>query len=314
MGASGKRTLRLVISLLLGITVGALLFAPLDFPSYTPFQKAVLDAGHVPLFFMLTIAVALLLPRGRSRPAAVLGIIFLIVLFTELAQQYTGRTFSLRDIISDMLGAVLAVVGLWAWKRRRGAFAPSVFFILAVFVCGLSLARPLQRYKTQIRREMLLPVLSDFDDPEDLDFWRPLDSGGGESASIRRLERHGRGMLEVSTSSERWAGVEYDAGLASWKGHEFLELDLFNPGERLRLTVRIDDNGDTEDFTGRFNKTFEIAPGRVLLQISMEAIKRGPRDRLLDTGKISRMLIFTPEAAPATFFIDRASLVPAAED
>ena len=301
---------RLVVSLLLGAAVGGLLFSPLPFSSYRPLTKALLDVGHIPLFVVLTAAISLLLPERRNKLRDILAVVILIVLFTEFAQQLTGRSLSLRDMINDLYGAIIALLGLWAWKNRRDAFCPSLFVIAATMLLTVSLQRSLYEFRVEQWRKLRMPILSDFEDERDMQLWSPLMFGNDNSASMERLhdEFNGSHLLKVVTSKARWAGVEYDAGLMSWADYDFLLISFLNPGKQVRLTVRIDDDGDTQDYTSRFNQTFEIVPGASIVVIPIEDIKHGPKTRELNLRKIKRLLLFSPEHSSQTFLIDRVSL------
>lgn len=307
---SRRERRRVLVSLLLGAAVGALLFSPLPFASYSPLTKALLDVGHIPLFCLLTAAIALLLPKKRNKLRDVVAVVVLLILFTELAQQLTGRSLSLVDMINDLYGAIIALLGLWAWDRRRDAFVPSIFVFCSVLLIGVSLQKPLYEFRIERWREARMPTLSDFEDERDMALWSPLMIGSSRSAQIERLqdEFSSSSMMRVVTNGARWAGVEYDAGLMDWDEYDFLLISVVNPDDTVRLTVRVDDDGETTDYAQRFNKTFTLPRGIEAILIPIEEIREGPKDRDLNTKKIKRLLIFSSEHQKQVFLIDRVSL------
>jgi hypothetical protein len=78
--------------------------------------------GHAGLFFMLGLAALWVLPQLRTRPLRYLGLLMLIGVGQEFFQMlYKCRLLlfdNSRDLLTDVVGVLLAFVVVWFWQRR----------------------------------------------------------------------------------------------------------------------------------------------------------------------------------------------------
>ena len=82
--------------------------------------------------------------------------------------------------------------------------------------------------------------------------------------------------------------------MPDWRGYRTLVIDVANPdAEPLGLGVRVHDRHHKHTFNDRFNRHYELAAGeRRTLRISLEDIRRGPKQRLMDMARISDITLF----------------------
>src|SRR5689334_18911035 len=165
--------------LLLLIVAGALLFMQLpNVPTYA--GRTIENAGHMPLFFLITLALLYVLRDSRpfktgQRPLAWLYVIGGLAgigtgLLSEIIQRPLRRDASWEDVFADAVGAVcaLAVYALFdraARLRRwqRGAAG------LVVVVCATVYLVPLvDMVRAYAHRNAQFPVLADFHSPVEL--------------------------------------------------------------------------------------------------------------------------------------------------
>ena len=79
--------------------------------------------GHASLFFLLGLMALGLLPRLRARPWRYLGFMLLVGTGQEFFQMlYKGRLLLFddsRDLLTDMVGVLVALLVVWGWERLR---------------------------------------------------------------------------------------------------------------------------------------------------------------------------------------------------
>jgi hypothetical protein len=111
------------------------------------------------------------------------------------------------------------------------------------------------------------------------------------------------GALDVTFETDRFPGVSFFEPAPDWSRFKTLLIEVENPdSETLHLAVRVHDRGRHRGrrFADRFNRNFEIAAReRKVLAISLEDIRHGPRNRLMNMAQISDVTLFMnkPEGA-----------------
>lgn len=77
--------------------------------------------GHASLFCLLGAAALAVLPLLRARPAYYVGMLLLAGVGQEFFQMlYKGRLLLFddsRDLLTDLLGIIIAFVLVWGWRR-----------------------------------------------------------------------------------------------------------------------------------------------------------------------------------------------------
>jgi len=78
--------------------------------------------GHAALFCLLGLAVQIELPQLRARPLCYLSILLLVGIGQEFFQLLYKRRLLLfddgRDLLTDLVGIIVAFALLWSWRRR----------------------------------------------------------------------------------------------------------------------------------------------------------------------------------------------------
>ncbi len=128
-----------IIPILVGLMLIAVLFPfgwlgqewlPLGQVLYAVFPNAQRHAiGHSTMFFLLGLLLLAVLPGIRRRPLVYLGLILLAGIGQEFFQQLykqSGIGFDeIRDLVTDLIGGMLAYIGYWL-ITRRAAHDPAV--------------------------------------------------------------------------------------------------------------------------------------------------------------------------------------------
>jgi hypothetical protein len=272
------------------VMAGLLLFVPLPFtPSY--FGRTIENAGHTPLFFLLTLGLLLVLrtdPRfSGARLYALAGMVGAGTGFlSEVIQRPLARDSSWEDVAADALGVVLALAVYAIFERRSplrrwhrvGAFVVALGCIAIFLVPIVRMAR------AYVHRNAQFPVLADFRSRMEL-YWTV-------SIGVNRFIIDD--ALAVEFGNEEFPGVSFHEPVPDWRGFKTLLIDVENPDSRpLELVVRVHDRKHTRAFVDRYNKTFGLAPGeRRTLRIALEDILHGPRHRVMDMAHISDITLF----------------------
>jgi hypothetical protein len=78
--------------------------------------------GHATLFCLLGLATLAVLPQLRTRPLRYVGMLLLVGVGQEFFQMlYKGRMLWFdngRDLLTDLVGLLVAFAVVWIWRRR----------------------------------------------------------------------------------------------------------------------------------------------------------------------------------------------------
>jgi VanZ family protein len=287
--------LLLLFSLL--IVASVLLFVQLPIPP-TYAGRTIENAGHVPLFFLVTLSVLFVL-RDDSRFAGarlylVAGLAGIGTGFiSEVIQRPLRRDASWEDVMADALGAICAVA-VYALFDRRSALKRwhrAVMLGVAVTCIAIYLAPIATMTRAYLHRNAQFPVLADFHSRIEL-YW---------SMSIGVQREIDDDTMKVQFIADSFPGISFHEPVPDWNGYRTLVIDVENPAaEPLDLGVRVHDRHHRrhQGFNDRFNRHFDLAAGeRRTLRISVDDILHGPRTRLMDMQQISDITLFRGEKA-----------------
>lgn len=281
---------RLLLLAVFLAVAAALLFIPLPIPP-TAAGRTIENAGHTPLFMLLTLGVLVILRDDfmmhSGRLYALSGFIGVAAGFvTEVIQKPLRRDASWEDVIADALGVLLALA-LFAAFDRRSAFSrrTRVASFAAALICLAIYLEPLvQMGRAYLHRDGQFPVLADFRSSNEL-FWVV---GYGVNRDIVR------DALDIEFSADDFPGVSFHEPSPDWSAFRTLAIDVENPdADPLFLMVRVHDRGHGRYFNDRFNRRFDLAGReRRTIRIPLEDIRNGPRGRLMNMAHISDITLF----------------------
>jgi VanZ family protein len=286
---------RLLYLTVLFVLAGLLLFAPMPItPSY--FGRAIENAGHTPLFFLLTLGLLFALrtdPRFTgARLYAAAGMVGAGTGFlSEVIQRPLARDASWEDVIADALGVVLALAAYAIFERRSPLrrWHRVTAFVVAIACIAIFILPIVRMARAYVHRNGQFPVLADFHSRLEL-YW---------TVSIGVKRDIVGGVLAVEFGDEEFPGVSFHEPVPDWSRYKTLLIDVKNPDSLpLELVVRVHDRAHTRAFHDRYNKSFKLAAGeRRTLRIPLEDIRRGPRQRLMDMTQISDITLFKGASA-----------------
>jgi VanZ family protein len=286
-------TRRLLYLLILFVIAGLLLFMPLPIaPTYA--GRTLEDAGHTPVFFLVTLGVLVAMrdqPRLRgARLYVFAGLIGAGAgLLSEVIQMPLARDASWEDVLADVVGAILALAVFALFDRRARLPAWQRFGALAVALsCVAIFLAPIVRMaRAYVHRNGQFPVIADFHSR--------IEKSWTLSFGVNREIVDD--ALEVELVAEEFPGVAFYEPVPDWRRYRTLIIDVENPAaEVLHLGVRVHDLRHNFNFNDRFNRRYDLAAGeRRTLRIALEDIRHGPRQRLMDMAHISDITLFRGE-------------------
>jgi VanZ family protein len=281
---------RLLILVALLVVVATLLFIRLPIPP-TFAGRTIENAGHLPVFFLVTIGLLIVLRKdfrvSGARLYALAGLIGAGLGFlSEVIQKPLARDASWEDVFSDAVGAAcaLAVYALF----DRGARIPRATRLIALAVAVACLAfyvTPLVRMTlAYVHRNGQFPVLADYRSPIELSW----TTGDGVERSIER------DALEIEFVREKFPNISLHEPVPDWSSYKTLLIDLENPDvTNLGFTVRINDRGHASVYSDRFNRHFDLAAGeRRTLRIALADVEHAPKGREMNMRNISIFRLF----------------------
>lgn len=281
---------RLLLLIVLLVIAAALLFVPLPIPpSYA--GRTIENAGHTPLFMIITLGVLFYL-RGEFKMAGakLYALAFLIGvgggLLSEIIQKPLHRDASWEDVASDVIGVLLALA-LFALFDRGARLTRSMRVVAVVVLLGCSaiyLTPIVTMTRAYVHRNGQFPVIADFSVNDEREW---LVGYGINRAVVR-------GALDIEFQADEFPGVSLHEPVPDWTKYRTLALDVENPdADPLMLTVRVHDRGHGKYFNDRYNRSFDFAPReRRTLRIPLEEIRRGPRERLMNLQQVSDITMF----------------------
>ena len=276
--------------LILFVLAGLLLFVPLPVsPTYA--GRTIENAGHTPLFFLVTLGVLFTMrDHPRFQGASLYALAGMIGAGTgflsEVIQKPLARDASWEDVFADAVGAVLALAVYALFERRTKLRVWQRLGALAVALSCIAifLAPIVRMARAYVHRNGQVPVIADFHSRIEL-YWTLSFGVNREIVDD---------ALEVEFVADEFPGVSFHEPVPDWRSFRTLIIDVENPAsERLNLGVRVHDRRHKHAFGDRFNRRFELAAGeRRTLRIPLEDIRQGPRRRLMDMAHISDITLF----------------------
>jgi hypothetical protein len=303
--------MRPVTWLITSLVIGVLLVIPLPYAGRE--LNSLGDLAHAPAFGLLSLAVFYgikkLLP---PYPFVTVLVTWAIVVFlggaAESVQSLTNRSPSWHDALANALGSAAFLI----WISTPSA-APSHVRCFLITSGALLLivpsVWPLLVLSDSVIQVWNKPVLASFENNLELSRWE-----FGRCSAIRSVEHSTDGnwslRLVLDQDQGKYAGVTYAWPVHDWSAYSDFEFDAYlEPGPRLELVVKIEDQKHNGRYEDRFHRIERLEPGPHHVRIPLSEVKRAPKGRELDLKRIRRLEFFT-ESQPRPFilFLDNFQL------
>ncbi len=282
------------------------------------------DSAHTYAAFLVSWVLLLLFSsaenndhEGRRNTKAtssivILGATFLIGIAIEIIQPFFNRSASFLDIYYNFVG-VCCAGATYALSRQKGKLKArfiAAYIGIALVLASSLLLPALGAYTLRIQ-EKSLPQLLDFESAWQQRVWR---SGGQSHTSLikapRGWEENSSTALQVTFNPGQYPGFNFAHPPKDWTGYSKLRFEVFSKTEKLqRISLRIHDGEHSQEYTDRFNKSFEIRQGVNSLEIPLSEIQNAPQLRKMNLSNVAGFAIFmvNPEDSPSLYF-DNLSL------
>jgi VanZ family protein len=258
--------------------------------------RVLFDTLHVPVFGLISIFLFVLF-RNRSLAGRV-TLAFVIAaglgVLSELAQIATVRDASVRDLLSDVLGAAgfLAAAVVVTGQVQLNWLHRVIAAIVAIATLAWPLLPLAKVSAAYLERNSQVPVLVDFDSAwhntfiykqhATLDVIQP---GDGKQSYAR-----------IQLGDGPWPGITFHDLWPDWREYTALELELaLNQEAPFDINVRVHDREHLRNhgaYTDRYNTQIALRPGRHVYTIALDDIRSGPRDREMDLLRVEGIIIF----------------------
>jgi hypothetical protein len=289
----------LLYLLLLLAVASALLFMRLPImPTYA--GRTIENAGHLPLFFLITLAILFVLREWRPFKSGRFHDVYLYFaaglagigsgFLSEVIQRGLSRDASWEDVYSDAVGVVcaLAVHAVFHRTTTIGRGRRAIAAVIVVAGAVIYFMPMVTMVRAYLHRNGQFPVLADFHSPVEL-AWTV-------SYGVRREIVDG--ALHVEFVADEFPGLSFHEPMADWRAYRWLVIDVENPSaEPLTLGIRVHDIGHGRQYNDRFNRHVELpARERRQLRIALDDIRHGPKSRLMDMRRVSDITLFRAAA------------------
>jgi VanZ family protein len=266
---------------------------------------------HLPVFAALCALVWWIIPErflsGWRRLVTSFVITAAIGLLGEIVQRFGSRDADPHDLLRDLAGAGVACLLIAAWPttlaRRIAALAVALVLVATACYPLISWIDVLRQRDTQV------PQLATFDDDWELLLWQArwarltLAEPPPEWTSAR-----GR-VAKLDMRTTEFPGMSSLEIHPNWSHHETLVIDFYNPGEPLKLSLRVHDQAHNQHYEDRFNTMVRLPGGPTQARIPLARIHDAPEGRTMDMAHIKGLVMYSYRLArPATVYVDSIHL------
>jgi len=280
------------------------------------FVWKLLDAGHIPLFGLVSLAFLRIVKQTDRPPGRAVYPYLAAWLLTVLAgagvegfQAFLpGRHVEIGDVLHNALGAAgfLAIACVHAHREVPAGIRLAVTTGACLLMAGAFVPAALATLDAfHMVRDF--PVIASFERVGELSRWGALDAATSPS---RRHTTDGTRSLEVRLRPGPYPGIGTRDLVRDWRGYDRLQFDAYLEGDHpLGLTVRVDDAVHDDRLEDRYNGRFTLRPGSNHVEIPLEDLRRAPAGREMDLETIVFLCIFSDALRePRTFTLDNIRL------
>lgn len=297
------------IILMIAIVV-ALLYFLQEFktPRNTYMWKAMADAGHFPLFGILSLVVLRFSRLAFKFPPDKIYYHYLLTFMiagflgalSEAIQIIGPRDADLADFARDLIGAFafLAVFAFYdpalAEKRRRWIYKFKVTLITAVIICTAipfwSVTYAVIAYQY---RDNTFPVICTFDSYWEKPFYIKMATNLEITDPPAGWKENNSKVGKVEFKKVTYPGFHIQEPYSDWRGYKDLCFDIYNDSDTtINLYFRLHDTFHSKEYNDRYNNIFSLEPGLNQIRLPLTDIENAPVSRKMDMTAISTFGMF----------------------
>ncbi len=281
----------MTITLLLIVSVATVLVVLGQLPGNTLLWRELQNAGHIPLFMLITLGVLLLVEQtGRWQGWRSIGltsaVVMLLAVATEWLQTFSGRQVSMADLLHDalaMMVVILLYIGLRNVRKRAvwryGLIAAAAALLLYALLPLLTLSWH------GWQRDQAMPVVMNLSAPWQASFLQL------QQARITPAEQEG--YTRVVLLPGEFPGVENIEPVADWSAYHRLTFRIrSDQADSFFLVLRIHDAAHNQNYSDRYNRRLVVLPGMNQYHINLQAVRQAPAGRAMQLDSIASIVLF----------------------
>jgi len=265
------------------------------------------DSLHVPVFGIIAICVLNITPTqwgSRNRLAATVVAVIGLSLLSEAAQIPTSRDASLKDLISNWLGAAgfvcIAIVCSRSISVPKGRRRYLVLLGIAFISWPLlPLAKVSAAYAERVQ---MLPSLTRFDARFSAVLFRLQNA----ELTEQRNEKLSSVSANILLKDGPWPGIIFHDVWPKWEPYDALVIGIENPeSDAIFVNIRVHDRDHraVKKFGDRFNRRIELAPGFQTIRINITDIRDAPSGRQMNMAEIDELIVFATKQESGRRFV-----------
>lgn len=285
----------------------------------------VLSIGHIPLFGLLSwtilTGINIKSPKISNWPIWSYLVAFILTFgfgfLIELAQVFTPRDASVKDLIYNILGALvfLSIGILWVNKEFTEKYSKvkgflRFVFIALVLILFVFLLKPLiSKIIDENHKKKSFPMISAFETRREVARW---DGGKNYLELSQEYTDEGQYSLKTILYPAQYSGISMAHPPKDWRGYDRMGFTIFNPSEKsLMIILKIFDWKHTFKYDDRFNKDIRLTPGWNRISISIKDIESAPKTRKMRMDQIGQISFFMRGLKKEqVLFFDNIRLLP----
>ena len=318
------RTKAASVQILMGIVVTGLVLIIIDnvsVPGHGRLSRAINNAGHIPLFGFVALAMLAIIrsawSKSQNHLLACYGLAFVAAgslgAGTELMQYFGPRDADLWDLLRDLVGAFsfLAIFATYDRHQTKLPGMDSAKVRTALRWTGISLltlgfSSVMLWSAAFFYRNTQMPVICNFDSYLHTRFVR-LQNATLEPVS--EIDGLGEGAV-LTLEMGKYPGLSLEDVYPDWTGYDSLIIEINSLSDSIiMVSLRIDDLHHDGAYEDRYTGRFELTPGANRIAISLFDVKHGPNQRLQDMQQIASMWIYGDTTSSGTkLLMQRISL------
>jgi len=279
------------------------------------------NASHIPIFGIAALLILWItrdLPAfNRFRPITHYLISLVcsvnLALFSEIIQILGPRDADIGDLVRDIIGIVvfLGIYATFDSKLNNSIKKPKIYnnnlirIILPVIII-IPLIPGIKGSLSYFHRSRQFPAINSFDSNlerqymeisnADVDFVNPPP--GFKTRAHKKV-------CEIVFHPAQYPGIKILEPEPDWSLYQTLKLDVYSETDSdIVLAIAIADRSHNHEFNDRYTQTFTIKTGINEISISLEDIKKAPKNREINIKEIASILIFLvkPEIETILYF------------
>ncbi|HVP07320.1 MAG TPA: VanZ family protein [Candidatus Acidoferrum sp.] len=306
-----------LLALIAAALLSTLVVSHVPSPSDDRLWGEIFNAGHAPLFgvvsvIFLLLSINLLHRRLNSRIKhylLVAGVCLFLGVATEIIQGFIGRDADVVDTLRDVAGfsaflGIVATFDPWLTSPQlrnseiRKTYIRSVGLLL-LFVAATPILISASAY---YQRDREFPVLCSFELPKEQYFQEThsLQMEITDPPAAWTIMA-GHKVAKLTFEPADYPGVTFSEPYPDWTGYSRLSFGIFSPQNHpVDLYIRINDSHHNFELNDRFNSRLDVNPGANSFSIPLDSVRLAPVGRQMDMKKIAQIILFA--ASPADTF------------